>query len=648
VTQDEWHQYGRLLAIEKRYPAIRRMGFAADGDGQGIAADVPNYFVSFSSGSIEKSDSPLDLNLADNSVLRVAAEQARETNSPTLSAPFPWRDRKVLLLIMPATLGQSSTDLSGWVYVFLDPDIAIASAIEEDRQLFDLRVNDGLIATTRSILFESGGSFLGPVDTKVVEIDGRKWTFRFVKSPDFDSQIAQVDPMWVLVGGLSISCLLFGMSWSIITARSRGTTLANQITEALRDREERLRAIVTNAPILLFALNRNGVFTQVEGSNLDVTGGQMGEVVGMSIFEVYGEQQQLLDAYSRALAGTADEAIAQIGRLTLDFRWSPLREVDGEVNGAIGVVTDITERQQLIVALQQSQAESKQRAEELEQTLKELASTQTQLIQNEKLSALGQLVAGVAHEINNPINFISGNIDYANNYVRDLLELLALYQQEFPDPGSVISAIIQELELDFLIEDLPQLLGSMKLGTDRIREIVLSLRTFSRVDKAEFTAVDLHEGINSTLLILNHKLKAKAHCPEIKLKKEFGVLPLVECYPGQLNQVFMNILANGIDAIEEYCRNASINPEIGIRTEVVEENRVAIHIIDNGPGIPEDVKNKLFDPYFTTKPPGKGTGLGLSISYQIIVEKHRGQLSCISTPGQGTEFVIEIPITQSN
>jgi signal transduction histidine kinase len=291
----------------------------------------------------------------------------------------------------------------------------------------------------------------------------------------------------------------------------------------------------------------------------------------------------------------------------------------------------------------------REKSQELKKTLLDLQKTQAQLIHTEKISSLGQLVAGVAHEINNPINFIHGNINYACEYANSLLYLLRLYQQQYP-PTPEIDKEIEASDLDFIIEDLPKLLNSMHLGVERIREIVQSLRSFSRVDQAEMKPVDIHEGIDSTLLILQYRLKAIAGGPMITVSKEYGDLPLVECYAGQLNQVFMNLLSNAIDAVEESVAKEEIScllPSIKISTAVEDENQAVIRIADNGPGMTEEVRSHLFDAFFTTKPIGKGTGLGLSISYQIVVEKHGGSMECISAPAQGAEFVIKIPIRQN-
>lgn len=298
------------------------------------------------------------------------------------------------------------------------------------------------------------------------------------------------------------------------------------------------------------------------------------------------------------------------------------------------------------VAIQQAEllGQTQRQAVELTQTLKALQQTQTQLIQGEKMAGLGQLVAGVAHEINNPINFISGNLTHIDTYTQNLLSLVRLYQAHYPIPEAEIEAQLEKIGLDFVMEDCPKLLDSMRMGTDRILHIVLSLRNFSRLDEAERKQVDLHEGIDSTLLILGHHLKATSKRPQIEVIKHYGALPRVECYPAQLNQVFLNILKNGIDALEaSYQAQLQSQLRLEIHTEV-SKNRAIVRIIDNGIGISEAVRPRIFDPFFTTKEPGQGTGLGLSISYQIVVQKHKGKLKCLPQVGQGTEFRIEIPL----
>ncbi len=316
---------------------------------------------------------------------------------------------------------------------------------------------------------------------------------------------------------------------------------------------------------------------------------------------------------------------------------------------------EVEDRVAVEIALQNLTQELEKRVEErtaeLRQALENLQQTQFHLVQKEKMSALGQLVAGVAHEINNPVSFISGNLSHAEGYIQDLIGYLKLYQQKFPNPGAEIEERAEEIELDYLMEDLLKLISSMKTGTERINQISVSLRTFSRSDTSSKVSVNIHEGIDSTLLILKHRLKAHDKCPAIQIIKQYGELPLVECYAGQLNQVFMNIIANGIDAFEEenqgnsYEQNKTRSNTITIRTEVSEsKDRVRIAIEDNGIGMSAEVKERIFEPLFTTKAVGKGTGLGLSISHQIVVEKHGGEITCVSTPGKGTEFVITLPI----
>ncbi|MFE1745201.1 response regulator [Coleofasciculus sp. H7-2] len=313
---------------------------------------------------------------------------------------------------------------------------------------------------------------------------------------------------------------------------------------------------------------------------------------------------------------------------------------------------EIQERISTEAVLQQSEARYREQAHQLELAFRQLQQTQSQLIQSEQLASLGQLVAGVAHEMNNPVNFIYGNVTHADHYTQDLMHLLNLYAKEFPNPGPTITEEAQAIDLEFLVEDLPKLLGSMKIGVERIREIVQSLRNFSRVDEAQMKPVNIHDGLDSTLLILNNRLKSKPDYPGIQIIKEYGKLPPVECYAGQLNQVFMNLLSSVIDTLEEYDRKRS--PEeihfsrstIRICTEITDRGFVTIQITDNGPSMTEEVRTHLFDPFYTPKTNGKGTKIGLSLSYQIVVDKHGGQMQCISAPGQGTEFIMAIPIRQ--
>jgi GAF domain-containing protein len=409
-----------------------------------------------------------------------------------------------------------------------------------------------------------------------------------------------------------------------------------------------------------------------------------------------GRVQAVADIYNAGLSGCHIKILAQfqvranlvVPLLKGDKLWGLLcihqctapRQWD---SSEINFVTQIAAH--LGVALQQAEllTQTQQQAEQLAIAFENLKQTQTQLIQTEKMSSLGHLVAGVAHEINNPVNFIYGNLSYTSQYAHDLLNLLHLYQKHYPNPVPEIAEQADEIDLDFVDEDLPKILASLKVGADRIRKLVLSLRNFSRLDQSDMKLVDIHEGLDSTLLILQHRLKVKPNQPNIEVVKNYGELPLVECYASQLNQVFMNVLSNAIDALEEYnairtseeieachsqitiytsLKKVSIEEKgtQGEGSDPLEKNQlppsppkentssehVVIRIADNGPGMPKALQSQIFDPFFTTKPIGKGTGLGLSISYQIVVEKHGGIFECFSQPGQGTEFWIEIPLRQ--
>ncbi len=364
-----------------------------------------------------------------------------------------------------------------------------------------------------------------------------------------------------------------------------------------------------------------------------------------------------------------------LARLRLHLRLYSLTRTLEEQNSIL--TEEIEKRAIAEAALRDFARELEKRVEErtaeLTRALHELQEAQLQLVQSEKMSTLGQLVASVAHEINNPVNFVSGNINHAQQYIAHLIEHLELYQEYCRETAPKIEEHAQDIDLEYLVKDLPKIISSMKVGVDRIRSLSVSLRNFYRADSSHKLAVNIHEGIDSTLLILGHRLKANADRPAIEVIAEYGNLPLVKCYPGQLNQVFMNLIANAIDALEEgewarakgnrqsgTGKNDSTNdelpipndplpiPTIRIRTEAIEGDWVAVRIADNGCGMTPEVKQRLFEPLFTTKPVGKGTGLGLSISRQIVEEKHGGRLTCISQKGQGSEFAIELPIHQAS
>ncbi|NJM61655.1 MAG: HAMP domain-containing protein [Oscillatoriales cyanobacterium RU_3_3] len=365
-----------------------------------------------------------------------------------------------------------------------------------------------------------------------------------------------------------------------------------------------------------------------------------------SLTQVTQQSLQELNFNLRAEISGKDE----IGTLTLSF------------NQLIATVKQLLKEQQeysqtLEKKVWHRTQELENKNNELEDILKTLHSTQLQLVQNEKMSSLGNLVAGVAHEINNPIGFLNGSISNTKDYIQDILEHLSLYQQYYPDAVKPVAENARDIDLEFTIEDLPKILNSMQAATDRIQSMSKSLRTFSRADTDRKVKANLHEGLESTLLILKYRLKASEKRPEINIIRDYGNLPEIECFPGQLNQVFMNILANAIDVFDEMTQTHSFaelkaNPQqITIRTEIADDSlrdsfasRVQIRILDNGTGMSEDVKAQIFDNLFTTKAVGKGTGLGLAIARQIVVEKHGGSIEVDSTLGKGTEFTIQLPV----
>lgn len=431
--------------------------------------------------------------------------------------------------------------------------------------------------------------------------------------------------------------------------------------EALQQKTSELEAVFRTLPDLYFRLNADGVildYLSGDSSDLyipaeDFLGKQMLDILPVNV------AAQFKKAIIETIENTTSITLEYSLQISEEQQQYEARFLPFNATQIIIICRNITLRKQ-------AESKLKDKNYELKQALKQLGRTQSQLIQSEKMSGLGQLVAGIAHEINNPISFIYGNVAYASEYAENLFKLCCMYQEHYPEPVSVIADLAEEIEIEFMKEDFPHLLNSIKIGAERIREIVLSLRNFSRLEESDIKRVDIHEGIDSALLILQHRLKENGRIRNIEIVKEYGNLPPVQCYVGQLNQVFMNILSNAIDALGTV-RNRKLElsiPEterqnypnlpvscnashwILIRTEVLENNRIAIAISDNGPGMEESVKSRIFDPFFTTKPVGKGTGLGLSISYQIVVERHCGNLRCVSTPGGGTEFAIEIPIRQ--
>ncbi|MBD1886012.1 PAS domain S-box protein [Microcoleus sp. FACHB-45] len=443
----------------------------------------------------------------------------------------------------------------------------------------------------------------------------------------------------------------------IFTAILRDVTASREAEEFVRLSEERYRSLAMATAQMVWMTDANGIAEKPEPDWIAYTG-LSSEDKDYWIKSVHPEDRdRTIQAWMGAIETKSLYEIEHRLRAAdgsyrhFWVRGVPILAADGSIREWVGTHTDISDRVQVLEALKQSEGQYRSQAAKLEKAVQELHQTQTQLIQTEKISSLGQLVAGVAHEINNPINFIYGNITHATQYATDLLGLLHLYQEKYPNPVPEIVEAAEDIEVDFLMEDFTRILESMKVGADRIRDLVVSLRNFSRLDESQMKLVDIHEGIESTLLILQHRIKANVLRPAIEIIKEYGNFPPVECYVGQLNQVFMNLLGNAIDALEDYNSNHSSKEtssrpnRIRISTSA-NSDTVTIRIADNGKGINQEVIGKLFDPFFTTKAVGKGTGLGLSISYQIIVEKHRGKLQCISTPGEGAEFIIEIPICQ--
>ncbi|WP_392534463.1 response regulator [Nostoc sp. C117] len=323
-------------------------------------------------------------------------------------------------------------------------------------------------------------------------------------------------------------------------------------------------------------------------------------------------------------------------------------KIKGLQLGAVDYITKPFQHEEVLVRI-----ENHLKLRNLTKTLiaknAELQQTQTQLIQAEKVATLGQLTAGIAHEVNNPINFIAGNLSFVEQYVQEIVNLLNLYQKYLPEPPDEIKNAIQKSEINFLLDDLSKIIQSMQVGTNRVTEIVSYLNNFSRHREAGKKLANLHEGLESTLLILGHRLKQNTHHPGIKVIKEYGNLPLVECFPGEINQVFMNLICNAIDAIEETHKSKDVDKlhqhpgMIKIKTEVIGE-QVILRIADNGSGINKGDETKIFDAFYTTKPVGKGTGLGLSIAYQIVANNHHGKLTYYSQPGKGMEFIIKLPV----
>jgi two-component system, NtrC family, sensor kinase len=427
----------------------------------------------------------------------------------------------------------------------------------------------------------------------------------------------------------------------------------------IAESEGRFRSFVENANDLIFAVSPTGVFTYLSPKVTEMTGFLPNELIGKPFADyIHPEDLSIAQASVENLLRTGErqtEVEFRARRKDGTLYWAvsntaAIKGSNGVVISILGIVRDISDRKANEEALRQSETRLRQQTIELEVALRELQRTQAQLIHSEKMSSLGQLVAGIAHEINNPISFIYGNLSHASTYIEDITVLLNLYQHHYPEPHSEIQQWIEEMDLDFVFDDLTNLFESMRTGAERIRTIVLSLRTFSRLDEAEFKTVDVHEGIESTLTILHNRLNP------IRLVKHYAPLPKIECFAGSLNQVFLQMITNAIDSLEtamqddQWLANHWIGgqqqPMIELYTEQINADQIRIRIVDNGVGMSEIVQARMFDPFFTTKPIGKGTGMGLATSYQIVTEQHQGQLTCRSAPMRGAEFAIDLPIRQ--
>ncbi len=423
------------------------------------------------------------------------------------------------------------------------------------------------------------------------------------------------------------------------------------LEEKLRSSENKVRAIFEAMTDIVLIIHADGnVLSNVEiiptkYSNSDSDA----DLIGETVEQFFQEQAKLtwLEKVSQALKllKTIDydySLVVEETKYWFSTSISPISSTQ-----VVWVARDISERKRVEEALQQSELRERQKAQELEKTLAELKLAQARLLLSEKMASLGNLVAGIAHEINNPTSFIYGNIDAATIYLEDLLSLINLYQKNYPEATVEIDQHIDDIDLIFILKDFPNLLQSMKQGAERIGKIVQSLRDFSHLDEANYKFIDIHAGIENTILLLQHRLNQAPDRKEIKVIKEYAQLPKVECYPKQLNQVFLSVLSNAIDALEEELKkNNNCNPQINIITEIV-ENKALIRIADNGIGITQEVSKHLFDPFFTTKVVGKGTGMGLAVSYQIIVDNHKGEIECTSELGIGSEFIISIPFRLS-
>lgn len=425
----------------------------------------------------------------------------------------------------------------------------------------------------------------------------------------------------------------------------------DQMTKVLERAEAKTTSLIQAIPDLMFCISKEGLIVDYYPDKHNLHLLDIEEVVGKKIEDVF--PKDLSDWTRYYLEKTLETGQIQVGEYVVrgDTEWHhyEARYVQSGTDEVLAIVRNITQRKQVEANLRVSEIQERERALQLEKTLQDLRQTQAQLIQAEKMSSLGQMMTEIAHEIKNPISSIHGNLTYVDQDIKALMELVKLYQQHYPEPAPEIQAFITTSDIHTIINELPQSLEFMRLGANRLYDLALSLRNFSRLDEQEMVSADIHAGLDGTLKILHNQLKAKGNHAEIQVIKDYGIIPFIKCYPNQLNQVFMNILSNAIDALE----SQPMPRQITIKTQVCKmhpgsiiEDAICISISDNGPGIPQSVQERVFNAFFTTKPLGKGTGLGLSISQQIVAEKHNGRLKCTSEEGKGTTFEILLFVDQ--
>lgn len=425
----------------------------------------------------------------------------------------------------------------------------------------------------------------------------------------------------------------------------------DQMTKVLEQAKAKTTSLIQAIPDLMFCLSKEGFFVDYYPDKQNLHLLDIEDVLGKKIEDVF--PKDLADWTRYYLEKTLETGQIQVGEYVVrgDKEWHhyEARYVKSGSNEVLAIVRNITQRKQVEANLRVSEIQERERALQLEKTLQDLRQTQAQLIQAEKMSSLGQMMTEIAHEIKNPISSIHGNLTYVDQDIKTFMELVKLYQQYYPEPPSEIRDFIKSSDVNTIINELPQSLEFMRLGANRLYDLALSLRNFSRLDEQEMVSADIHAGLDGTLKILHNQLKAKGNHAEIQVIKDYGTIPFVQCYPNQLNQVFMNIISNAIDALEQQ----PIPRQITIKTAACKmhpgaiiEDAICISISDNGHGIPKSVQDRVFNAFFTTKPLGKGTGLGLSISQQIILEKHKGRLKCMSEEGKGTTFEIFLFVDQ--